>query len=325
MQSEATIIAIVVTLSLVVVQLTASAYSPKVTEIFRESPDFWVMIFIYTLAIMCCLAVLGTLDEDPVFPIEKSTKICIILGIFCFWALIPYAYLILIMLRPFNIIRKLVERITKEYLLRGDPIYPIFDIVRISIVEYDLEATREATESVSGKMEKILRQKDRFPRMDEQMIANKLLKHPRRAIDVALDKSDEESALALMRMVSNIGGTAASLGYGILARKSAYVLGYLGREATSPNRCLRWITLYTVGHLGILAMKATENNLPETKRMVLEDLRKIVIKAKKCCANCDPIDSTEWTRAIDQAESYIRGIETDFNKPTPYSNKEEVE
>lgn len=41
-QSESTIIALVITLSLVVIQLTSSSYSTRVIDIFKESPVIWV-------------------------------------------------------------------------------------------------------------------------------------------------------------------------------------------------------------------------------------------------------------------------------------------
>ena len=52
-QSEAAVIAIVITLSLVAVQLVASAYSTRVIEVFRDSPSFWAIVILYILAIIC--------------------------------------------------------------------------------------------------------------------------------------------------------------------------------------------------------------------------------------------------------------------------------
>ena len=50
-QSEAAIIAIVVTLSLVGVQLAAQSYSVRVVEVFRKTPDLWILLLIYGVAI----------------------------------------------------------------------------------------------------------------------------------------------------------------------------------------------------------------------------------------------------------------------------------
>jgi uncharacterized membrane protein len=46
-QSEAAIVALVVTLSLVAVQLAAQSYSARVIEVFRRTPDLWILMGIY--------------------------------------------------------------------------------------------------------------------------------------------------------------------------------------------------------------------------------------------------------------------------------------
>ncbi len=46
-QSQAAIVAIVVSLTLIAVQLTASAYSPRVIRIFRDNPDMWLLLGLY--------------------------------------------------------------------------------------------------------------------------------------------------------------------------------------------------------------------------------------------------------------------------------------
>jgi uncharacterized membrane protein len=61
-QSEATIIALVITLSLIVIQLTASSYSTRVIDIFKESPAIWVVLGSYILAIVYSLTVLKFMD-----------------------------------------------------------------------------------------------------------------------------------------------------------------------------------------------------------------------------------------------------------------------
>lgn len=43
-QSQAAIIAIIVSLTLIAVQHTASAYSPRVIRIFRDNPDMWILL-----------------------------------------------------------------------------------------------------------------------------------------------------------------------------------------------------------------------------------------------------------------------------------------
>ena len=66
-QSEAAIIAIVVTLSLVAVQQTASSYSTRVIELFKNintNPDFYMLIFIYFTSIIYEMWVLKQITAD---------------------------------------------------------------------------------------------------------------------------------------------------------------------------------------------------------------------------------------------------------------------
>lgn len=62
-QSEAAIVAIVITLSLVAVQLAASSYSARVIEVFKKTPDLWILIGIYGFAIFWGLGVVKLVER----------------------------------------------------------------------------------------------------------------------------------------------------------------------------------------------------------------------------------------------------------------------
>ena len=57
--SEASVLALIVTLSLVAVQLAASSYSARVIEVFRRTPDIWILLIIYIFAIFYGLIMLN--------------------------------------------------------------------------------------------------------------------------------------------------------------------------------------------------------------------------------------------------------------------------
>ncbi|MEA2076114.1 MAG: DUF2254 family protein [Euryarchaeota archaeon] len=57
-QSQAAIVAIVVSLTVIAVQLSASAYSPRVIRIFRDNPDMWILLTLYGVSIFYGLFVL---------------------------------------------------------------------------------------------------------------------------------------------------------------------------------------------------------------------------------------------------------------------------
>ena len=62
-QSQVAIVAIVVSLTLIAVQLTASASSPRVIRIFRDNPDMWILLGFYGFSIFY-----GLSDWQPILP-----------------------------------------------------------------------------------------------------------------------------------------------------------------------------------------------------------------------------------------------------------------
>ena len=90
-QAQAAIIALVVTLTLVAVQLASQAYSPRVMDLFRSFRNypFWLLLLLYFVSIMYDVAILGTLNKmnDPP---ENRISFAVFLTGFAIFALIPY-------------------------------------------------------------------------------------------------------------------------------------------------------------------------------------------------------------------------------------------
>ncbi|MCK4459942.1 MAG: DUF2254 domain-containing protein, partial [Methanosarcinales archaeon] len=145
-QAQAAIIAIIVTLTLIAVQLTASAYSPRVIEIFRKNPDMWLLLGFYGLSMLYGLVVLkmvvggvGEVVSPDVFwslgcvsiSLESCVSFAYWLEVFTLVALFPYMLSIIDLLRPETIIKRLAMEITEDRIvnLEEDPIQPIMDII----------------------------------------------------------------------------------------------------------------------------------------------------------------------------------------------------
>ncbi len=163
-QSEAAIVALVVTLSLVAVQLAAQSYSARVIEVFRRTPDLWILMGIYGIAIFYGLGVLK-LIENPLLGrlsnLEGYVAFSYYLGVFAFGALVPYMWKTLELLKPSTVIDIMAKRITKESILAAidenqeksdgkDPILPIVDIVRGSMMKYDTETVIYGLRAISN-------------------------------------------------------------------------------------------------------------------------------------------------------------------------------
>ncbi len=61
-QSLAATIALVITLSLVAVQLAAQSYSARVIDVYKNNPDMWILLSIYIVVIFYGLGLLKVID-----------------------------------------------------------------------------------------------------------------------------------------------------------------------------------------------------------------------------------------------------------------------
>lgn len=194
-QSEAAILAIVITLSLVAVQQTASSYSTRVIEVFKNmntNPDFYLLMGIYLSSIIYEMWVLKQITERS-GSIENFTHslfnsfeahiwICYALGVFSLLALVPYIQNTLDLLKPSTIISLLSEKITKHNIISNaprypssyfnlynphinnyepneygkDPILPIVDIINNSLVKYDYAVSIDGLLKIFNVSKKIL-------------------------------------------------------------------------------------------------------------------------------------------------------------------------
>lgn len=147
-QSEAAIVALVVTLSLVAVQLAAQSYSARVIEVFRKASDLWILMGIYGIAIFYGLGVLKMIENPLVgrqSNLEGQIAFSYYLGVFAFVALVPYILKIFDMLNPVKLINILKEDITQENILAGNKdgkrysLQPIIEIINGALERYDYE------------------------------------------------------------------------------------------------------------------------------------------------------------------------------------------
>lgn len=116
-QSEAAILAIVISLTLVCVQQTSSSYSTRIVNIFkRKNPDLWIILVVYLGTMAYTLLVLKQIGVDG-FNYAHHSIAVLIYGVFSFVCLIPYMLNTLDLLNPATIMKLLSENITTDALL----------------------------------------------------------------------------------------------------------------------------------------------------------------------------------------------------------------
>jgi len=212
-QSEATIIAVVITLSLVAVQLAASSYSPRVIKIFIRSPDLWFILSIYVISIVYGLAVLRLIDSENIHinNLEWGISVAFVLGIFNLVILFPYINNTLRLIDPNRIIEFLVEGITKDNIFsverpgdKNDPLQDIIYIIISSSMRYDVATVDDGLNAIGFKIEFILKNYEADEK-EETRFANFIFNHYYNIAKLAISREDETTTLAVIHAITRIG------------------------------------------------------------------------------------------------------------------------
>ncbi len=292
-QGEAAIVALVVTLSLVAVQLAAQSYSARVIEVFRRTPDLWILMGIYGIAMFYGLGVLK-LIENPlvgrISNIEGYVAFAYYLGVFAFVALVPYISNILELLKPSTVINMLKEGITKENILAAikeektverdvfqpinvdmekDPIQPIIDIVRGSLMKYDHETVREGLRAIGDSTINIIKY-EKFGEDKKERILKHISSHLTRLGKLAASREDEDSANEAIINLQKIGETTAEQKLDVATEQVVESLGWIGK--TSAEYKLKGLTMQTLSILETVGEAAVKNQLNGSARRTVESL-----------------------------------------------------
>ncbi len=259
-QSQAAIVAIVVSLTLIAVQLTASAYSPRVIDIFKKNPDMWILLGLYGMSIFYGLLVLkligGAEDTSQIIisniSLEAYITVVYALGISTFVILFPYMWNIMNLLKPERIINRLAKEITKENLLNSeeDPVQPIMDIVHGSIMKYDIETTRVGLEAVTERVIEIIDSDG------EKEISERFCNHLERVHRLAISKEDEEAAEKVIENLEKFGVSSTEKGLAGAASTAVEFIEGVGVNAAKKGLVLTaWQAVDSLEAVGEVAVE----------------------------------------------------------------------
>lgn len=322
--SEAAILAIVVSLSLVAVQLAASSYSARVIEVFRKAPDLWILIGVYGAAMFYGLWALNQTNS-----LEAHIVFSYYLGIFAFVALGPYIWNTLEMLKPSTVIKMLTGEITAQRILDvagktkekpddKDPIQPIIDIVNGSIMKYDYETQRIGLKAIgdcgSRILNMVLKNDGEAPNRsraagysdkDKIKIAKHILKHLVKVGNLTINKEDGYFTFEVVKNMTQIGLTSIKNfddePFGI-----AFYFGEIGKAAAKKNLLdeICWVS-FDLGEIGETAAKYGRKEMPIQATIYLSEMGKISAEKELLDAVSHVIASL---RRIGTTGAYLEGV-----------------
>jgi len=226
-QAQSAIIALVVTLTLVAIQMGTASYTPRVVDVMKKNPDMWYLLIIYISAISFGFFALKNVTEPDFFLVSSV----LILGIFTFFALFLYLKNTITLLRPDIVVSILVDEINYENLKdtiafarqsskawvsdnsdvsdivtqknrKEDIFQPVFDVIHASIMRYDVTTTRTGLNGVSCKIIELL---DRYTTEEQDKITPYFCDHIHRSAIVALNKDDEGILVEIIFVLKNFG------------------------------------------------------------------------------------------------------------------------
>jgi hypothetical protein len=278
-QAQAAIVALVVSLTLIVIQMAAAFYTPRIVIIMRKNPDMWILLYIYLWAISYGFIVLKSVppvDQDP-----HLVTWDLIIGLYTFSILFIYLINTIDLLRPDKIVTMLVDEITPENIheekWEDDIMQPVFDVVHVSISRYDSTTARTGLRALSERLWEIISLYDESSRYQKAAhIAEYFCAHIDRSALVALKNNDVGILQEIIAVLAKFGTKTAEKGWDIATWKVVEALETIGTKTAEKEWDMT--TWRLVEHLKYIGIDAAEKRLELTTWGVVEALETIGTK-----------------------------------------------
>ena len=203
-QIQATILAIVVSLTLLAVEMTASKYSPRVIEIFKRNAALWIFLFSYSLSIAIG-SIFLTIIDSPDFPLSTTlgTLYLLALGIVLIFMLFPYLLSTLEFLNAERIVKRLAHLINTDTISpEVDPFQSIFDVIYGAIKINDFTTMSTGLICAEERLKEIMANASRDRRDD--YILFRFFDDMRRCGFLLIEKKEDKYAFEIITRLETI-------------------------------------------------------------------------------------------------------------------------
>ncbi|MFA5331972.1 MAG: DUF2254 family protein [Methanoregula sp.] len=281
-QCQAAIISIVVSLTLIAVQLTAQKYSSKTVDIFKKDPDLWILLLVYIISIAYEFLILKEIEGSTYITenLGHFVSFAYLLGIFTFLVLIPYILNTINLLRTDTLISRLIDSVSeknfpesRDYLAYNpnDPLQPIFEVIQTSVKQYDISTLDFALNHLLTRMSVIL-QNDVTLRSSDT-VSDYFCKNLNRAGLLAIDKGDTDIFSIIVQTLEKFGRITSTRINGSNTISAIIALEDLGLNASEKNNEL--ITHWIVSSINILGRVGAERKIRNITSFAISALKEI--------------------------------------------------
>ena len=227
-QSEATIIAIVISLSFIAIQLAVSSFSARVITTISKNRTFWLIIGLYLFTIIYSIIVFIRVNpiegQGVITPLLKElVLISYSLGIIAIMALVPYILVIFDLLQPKSMINQLKNDINENKMCiaikdedKEDPIQPITDIIYSSIERNDSKTYNKSLNAIETQISKIMKKDLEF--LKKEKILNFALVHLTRIDEFAMLKQNTDVKIEVAKSMHKLGNNVLGMNENLIVQ-----------------------------------------------------------------------------------------------------------
>jgi len=300
-QSQAAILSIVVTLTLIAIQLTASIYSPRVVDVLRKNPDLWLLVIIYVtligielifLKVLGGTVVLSSVDgitylgyivngSPGLFGCSQETILTLLVGagISSIAILGPYTLNTLNVMRSETVISKFVNGLTKENLCdkNGESLQPFFDIINSALLRYDVTTSRTGLKKIVSR---VISLNEGLGNDEREQVSQDLCKHLYRCYIVTDRLNDQEMGIEVIESLKEFGIAS-------LAWRNNILTEFVLRDSLEP------IGKFIVSKKLENPMFSVTNALTEIGKAAAENKQEVLANGACSVLGTLALDSTE--------------------------------
>lgn len=284
-QSEAAIIAIIVTFSLVAVELASSSYSVRMIDLLRTyNPDFWILMVIYIGSMAYSLFVLKSIPGDESkYDIQLHIAISFYTGVYSFLTLFPYIFRTLHMLKPSTLLNIQAMKLTADSITtdihsdtytahENDPIQPIIDIISSSLLNHDFETTRNGLNIIGMRAKEIFIRNNLEP-TKQKIIANYIFSRLARIGKFTLKHSDEDATFIVIRNLEILWKELEKNDFGESVLQASSSIEQIGTVAADTDQ--RYVLSTAINHLYEIGQKSIDKKYDGESSRVIDSLGSI--------------------------------------------------
>ena len=280
-QSEAAIMAIIVTLSLVAVELASSSYSVRMIDLLKSyNPDFWILMTTYIVSMSYGLFILKTIPDESNTEIDMHISFVYYTGIFSFVILFPYLFRTLKTLKPSTLLNMQATKLTANNIINAisadttdpmekDPIQPIIDIVSSSMLNHDFETTRNGLNIIGLRSKEIFSGSD-LDYTERKIVANYIFSRLARFGKFTLSHHDEDATFIVIRNLESLWNVLEKNDIMEAILQASSSLEHIGIVAAEVNQ--KNILSTVVNHLYEIGQKGFDDNCNGETAKVIDSI-----------------------------------------------------